>query len=344
MSSALYPPNSHWLSDQVIGAVSCGQTSVRGRYRENKPGPALFSPPTTSTRTTERFDHNSSLTYGCVAVRDHIPTPPTSFGVSTEGVPRHSGKRATNPATTTDRPPTHAKNDKLSDEDALQLHRERRRLTQIRYRKKLRNHENTLEEEVQNASATPWSVVTEYFRLFRYALTAYVPVEERCNAPGWQTLHESRAHRDFLQVAMAPDVMFEGRRGADALLEYWRFVSFFLPDFEIVAVNIENGPGDSIVARTKTKVVVREAMLRYAFPKLATSDRGRSIAAKLLGQRFETSGAAVFEWDSENGRVLSVDSESDVLTPMMHLLSNAEDLAFTFDEALLTLDGRLKIN
>ncbi|KAG6615955.1 BZIP transcription factor [Phytophthora cinnamomi] len=344
MSSALYPPNSHWLSDQVIGAVSCGQTSVRGRYRENKPGPALFSPPTTSTRTTERFDHNSSLTYGCVAVRDHIPTPPTSFGVSTEGVPRHSGKRATNPATTTDRPPTHAKNDKLSDEDALQLHRERRRLTQIRYRKKLRNHENTLDEEVQTlradvqrlevqhqslspriiASATPWSVVTEYFRLFRYALTAYVPVEERCNAPGWQTLHESRAHRDFLQVAMAPDVMFE--------------------DFEIVAVNIENGPGDSIVARTKTKVVVREAMLRYAFPKLATSDRGRSIAAKLLGQRFETSGAAVFEWDSENGRVLSVDSESDVLTPMMHLLSNAEDLAFTFDEALLTLDGRLKIN
>ncbi|EGZ06269.1 hypothetical protein PHYSODRAFT_437305, partial [Phytophthora sojae] len=239
--------------------------------------------------------------------------------------------------------------------------RERRRLTQIRYRQKLKDHADTLEQQVQAlrqevqklefqhqtispriiAEATPWSVVADYFRMFRFAMTAYIPISERCNAPGYKTLHESHTHREFLQRVMAPDVIAGDERGLDAVLEYWRFISLSQPSYEVRATNVEQGPEGYIVAKTKSKVVVCEKMLRHAFPKLEKLERGRGLADKLLGQRFEASGATVFGWDNEKGRVLSVSSESDLMTPMLRLLGNAEDLALVFEGACLTLDGRL---
>ncbi|EGZ04681.1 hypothetical protein PHYSODRAFT_535888, partial [Phytophthora sojae] len=239
-----------------------------------------------------------------------------------------------------------------------QLNRERRRLTQIWYRQKLKDHADTLEQQVQVlrdqvqklefqhqtispriiAEITPWSVVAEYFRLRAPPIQYYI--ELRCNSPNYPTLHESHARREFLQRAMAPDVIVENGRGVEAALEYWRFVSLSQPTFEIRAANVEQGPEGFIVAKTKTKVVLCEEMLRHAFPKLGESERGRSLAVKLLTSDSRRVDASVWK----QTRVLSLSSESDWMTPMLRLLGNAEDLAFVFDGAYLTLDGRLNID
>ncbi|KAG6615847.1 BZIP transcription factor [Phytophthora cinnamomi] len=158
-----------------------------------------------------------------------------------------------------------------------------------------------------------------------------------------QTLHESSTHHDFLQQTMAPGVIVENGRGVGAMLERWRFISLSQPNFEVQVVRLKNSPAGSVVASTKTKVILCESMLRYAFPKLSVSKRGQILAAKLLGQHVEILGHTTFVWDSENGRVLSVDGKADVLTPMLRLLGNLDDLAFVFDQALATLQGRLEL-
>ncbi|KAL3664758.1 hypothetical protein V7S43_010505 [Phytophthora oleae] len=100
----------------------------------------------------------------------------------------------------------------------------------MRYRKRLRNHGTSLEKvvallrqqvrelEAQHRSmvpriiarTTPLNVVAEYFRLFRYGLTAYVPVSERCSIQRLPNVYESRQHREFLEALMAPDVLVDG--------------------------------------------------------------------------------------------------------------------------------------
>ncbi|EGZ06265.1 hypothetical protein PHYSODRAFT_531231, partial [Phytophthora sojae] len=204
--------------------------------------------------------------------------------------------------------------------------RKRRRLTQIRYRQKLRDHADTLEQQVQArvpapdplssgespriiADTTLWKVMAEYFRLFRFALTAYmyIPISERCNAPELQTLS---------------GVIIKSGRGVDSLLERWSFISISQPNFEVEVVRFENGPRDCVVAITKTKIVLCESMLRYAFPNLAATERGKSLAAKMLGKRMEIDGCTMFGWDSENGQALSVDGKSDVLSPSSWLSQN----------------------
>lgn len=74
-------------------------------------------------------------------------------------------------------------------------------------------------------NTTPWNVVAEYFRLFRYGLTVYVPVSKRCRPYDSPNVYESRMHREFLEATMAPNVIVDGGQGVEARLERWRFIS-----------------------------------------------------------------------------------------------------------------------
>ncbi|EGZ04959.1 hypothetical protein PHYSODRAFT_348663 [Phytophthora sojae] len=271
----------------------------------------------------------------------HTSSPYERVAVTTSfdhgSIPRYTGKR---PAP----PPAHdtqVQTRKLQEEeDAAQLNRERRRLTQIRYRQKLKDHADTLEQQVQ--------VLRDQVQKLEFQHQTISP-------PPLKRGGRSHARREFLQRAMAPDVIVENGRGVEAVLEYWRFVSLSQPTFEIRAANVEQGPEGFIVAKTKTKVVLCEEMLRHAFPKLGESERGRSLAVKLLtsdSRRVESRCSAGTMKKASPGRasvwkhtrVLSLSSESDWMTPMLRLLGNAEDLAFVFDGAYLTLDGRLNID
>ncbi|KAG6615906.1 bZIP transcription factor 1 [Phytophthora cinnamomi] len=139
---------------------------------------------------------------------------------------------------------------------------------------------------------------------------------------------------------MAPGVIIDDDHGVETMLERWRFVSISQPNFEMEAVRLEKGPCDTLVAATKIRIVMCESMLRHTFPNLANSDRGRHLATKLLGQRFEINGSTIFTWESGRRCMLSVQKKSDVLTPIIRFLGNLEDVSFIFDEQYSRLLGR----
>ncbi|OWZ12644.1 hypothetical protein PHMEG_00014157 [Phytophthora megakarya] len=188
---------------------------------------------------------------------------------------------------------------------------------------------------------TPWNVVAEYFRLFRYALTAYIPIAERSNTFVSLDMYESRMHHDFLKTALAPDVIVDNDKGVDVLLKCWRFISISQPNYDVQIVHLENGPGGVVAAKTKVRIVMCDNMLHFTFPHLAKSGRGRYLAAQLRNQRFEIAGSTIFGWDSENRCMTSLYNKSDPLTPISRFLGNIEDLSFVFDKAHAAIEGRM---
>ncbi|EGZ04557.1 hypothetical protein PHYSODRAFT_536156, partial [Phytophthora sojae] len=79
----------------------------------------------------------------------------------------------------------------------------------------LREQVQKLEFQLQMISpriienTTPWNVVAEYFRLFRFVLTASACV------------YETRMHRDLLRNTMAPGVIIDDDQGVETMLERW---------------------------------------------------------------------------------------------------------------------------
>ncbi|KAE8884469.1 hypothetical protein PF005_g29250 [Phytophthora fragariae] len=319
--STLFPPNSHWLSDNVIGSVlqrsrPSSRSLLDKRKRAFDKHDAGFD-----ADLTARYEQSVQATYQPSDQSLTHKAQPFSNGSPPEH--KHPLPRGSVRSTSSRR----SRYSEISSEvDALERHRERRRLTQIRYRTKLRDRAETLQEEVKElreevqklesqkrskssrviANATPWGVVTEYFRLFRYALTAYVPASERCPAAG--------------------------RKLLETMLERWRMVSISQPNFEVQVVRLEGGPGGCIFATTRISIVMCDQMLHHTFPNLDESERGRRLAAKLRGQRFEIDDSTVFTWDDTMECMMSVQNKSDVFTPMIRFLGSLEDVVYLFDE------------
>ncbi|KAG6615875.1 BZIP transcription factor [Phytophthora cinnamomi] len=347
--SALIAPNSRWLSDSVIGSVrQRNKPSSRSVLDKRK---HYFGDYATD------YDGDVSVASGPCAGSPYRSTgnPKSSIALSpNDNRPLRRASDTRMNWSTTGRNSRRQQNDsELNAEDALKLHRERRRLSQIRYRNKLRNYADALDEEVQVlrekvqkleskhcgsaprviARTSPWNVVTEYFRLFRYALTAYVPVAQRCIvSSSSERVYESRAHRDFLHKTMSPGVIIDDDHGVEMMLERWRMVSISQPNYEVQVTGLENGPAGRIIATTKTNIIMCKKMLDNTFPHLANSDRGRCLAAKLLGQRFEVNGSTVFSWDDDKAYMVSVLNKSNVMALMIRFLGNLEDVAFLFDD------------
>ncbi|KAK1937048.1 bZIP transcription factor 1 [Phytophthora citrophthora] len=229
----------------------------------------------------------------------------------------------------------------------LKRYRERRRLTQIRYRSKLRNHGTSLENEVallrQQVQAletqhrsiiphiiahmTPFNTVAEYFRLFRYGLTtAYVPVSERCGIQGLPNVYESRQHRGFLEASMAPSILVDSDQGVEAILKRWRLISSSQPNVELQLVRIENGPGDTVVATTKTDPTKEDLWLGNCW------DNGLFYMDLWF-----------LDGISENDHITSLQSEANLLDPMLRVLNGLEDIAFVIDNSLVTLEESVAV-
>lgn len=90
----------------------------------------------------------------------------------------------------------------------------------------------------------------------------------RSSCSSLEALHPQhlQVHRSFLVATMAPDVVTSSGRGVEALLEDYRRMSLYFPDFDVQLVNLENGLGDTFIATTKVKATIFESTLRMAFP------------------------------------------------------------------------------
>ncbi|KAE8976809.1 hypothetical protein PF005_g25178 [Phytophthora fragariae] len=251
--------------------------------------------------------------------------------------------------------------------------RERCRINQARYRQRQRKYAegldttiNTLREEVQAlemqrqnvlrcapTNDSVWVVATEYFRLFRHGFMAPMMVPETSSSSTGSSssnkkrsasasLKQSNAQLDFLTATMVSDVTDCTVTGPDALLEHWRLFSLSFDDVHLQLKRMEQLDEESLLAFTTTSVTITESTLHHVFPHLGT-ERLSSIAAKLLNQRLVLRGSSRFDWDDTCGRVMRLESKVDLLSPMLQLLGNLEDVATAFENARVTPDGKFVV-
>ncbi|EGZ15339.1 hypothetical protein PHYSODRAFT_447819, partial [Phytophthora sojae] len=210
---------------------------------------------------------------------------------------------------------------------------------QRRYRAKQKNHLETLEKETQQlrreiaalesrrrgnqTKEDIWNVAAQYFDLFRRG----TQLKPRFNAMA-ATISDN-------QTALNDGYATEAARRS------WCFSQRF-DDFEVEPFGLKRMENGSVTIATRTSVTLTERTLRKVFPHLCASHDGRHLRDRLLGQRIVMHGSTYFQWDSDSGRVVNVIAQSDMLTPMLHLLGSLEDVAFVFDKALVSPDFQWK--
>ncbi|OWZ10665.1 hypothetical protein PHMEG_00016452 [Phytophthora megakarya] len=242
------------------------------------------------------------------------------------------------------------------DAAALRRRRERNRLHQARYKRNqdtrmaatednirhLQDEIHKLQLQRQLLTIAPgkknsWSTAVEYFRLFRFGVHPSTSVAPLHASTEKVSRIDRQVQWDFLLATMAPDVTDGTVVGLDAVMETWEFTALCFPDLRVDLVRLENGPNDSIVATTQQNLTISKMLLRYGFPHLSRPESKCShIVDKLIGQQILIRSAVHFKWDSKNDRVRSFVFKSDMVTPLLHLLGNLEDVAHVFSKARLT--------
>ncbi|EGZ08604.1 hypothetical protein PHYSODRAFT_525320, partial [Phytophthora sojae] len=170
-----------------------------------------------------------------------------------------------------------------------------------------------------------WIVAAEYFRIFRHGFRA---------PTGTSVLD-----LDFFNAAIASDVNFGTGTGLDALVNHWSTLTQFFPDIRLERKNLKPISGDSVLATTTTSFTISDAAFGNAFPHLSNGNkRGccSRIAANMLRQKLVLHGSVRFHWDQSAHCVAGVHSQADLLTPLLELLRNLEDVALVFAYAYVT--------
>ncbi|KAG7394525.1 hypothetical protein PHYBOEH_005050 [Phytophthora boehmeriae] len=177
-----------------------------------------------------------------------------------------------------------------------------------------------------------WSVVVEYFRMFRYGFRS--PSDELYGFV-----------LSSLRLTMAPDVTDGEICGVDALVGNWKLFSLSFDGVQFELERMERCGAGSLIAITTTTVTISSNSLESLFPHLVsnmTSDTdGAVLATKLLGQRFVMRGSVRFDWDDIHKQVASMQTQADLLTPVLRLLGNLQDVSRVFEGAFVTPDCRL---
>ncbi|OWZ22737.1 hypothetical protein PHMEG_0002503 [Phytophthora megakarya] len=242
------------------------------------------------------------------------------------------------------------------DAAALRRRRERNRLHQARYKRNQDAHMAAMEDNIRQlhgeirklqlqrqllllspSKMNSWSVVAEYFRLFRFGVNPTAS-ETRLHASVENVYPIDRqVQRNFLLATMMPDVTDGIVVGVDAIMMNWEYVTQRLPGLQIEVTCLENGPKGSIVATTQHTLTFSKMMLHHIFPHLSRAEKKSSdIADKLLGHQILIRSTVHFEWDSENCRVSSFETKADMVTPVLRLVGNLDDVSHIFSKACLT--------
>eukprot|EP00644_Phytophthora_capsici_P018203 jgi/Phyca11/113874/e_gw1.25.113.1 len=318
MNSCLHPPNCELLSGDVIGSVILRSAPV-----------SLASGAAIKTRTTP-----SDL--------DWLEAP------SPSRVPdEREGKR---------------KRSRKFDDDFAQFvegilgekdrQRELRRLRQLRYRKKKDDHANTLEKDIKQleieinelqhrhqairsaipAKDTAWNVVAQYAHLFR---CGYQPPTRSTTG-----LESSCTQLDFMRATMDVNILHGSGHGVEALLLHWKRLSTWFKGVECRLVSLVQDTEDWVAATTVVSCTITETTVANVFPHLSTNNGdGRSpLVDKLVGQRIVVKSLERFEWDCAFDRIVRMIDQSDLITPMLKLLGNLQDVSIVLSNARIRPD------
>ncbi|CAI5738871.1 unnamed protein product [Hyaloperonospora brassicae] len=239
----------------------------------------------------------------------------------------------------------------LSEKQRL---RELRRTRQIRYRRKKEQYILDLQEQTRKLRRTideleqyrrlrsdtvvtqmnAWRFAAEYFRLFRYGV--------RFKEGSKTSETAESAQLDFLRNSMTEDLVYNAEHGVVCMLQTWRQTSCWFAPVRLEVDRLTKDATGFLVANTLFTVTISEQTLRDVFPHLCNNDGTMSaLAQKLLGQAIAMRGSTRFKWDDALGRVASVMSQSDMLTPLLRILGSVNDVSRVFDKALITPDFQL---
>ncbi|OWZ02202.1 hypothetical protein PHMEG_00026274 [Phytophthora megakarya] len=151
---------------------------------------------------------------------------------------------------------------------------------------------------LEPANKNSWCVVVEYFQLYRFGVKP---------------------------------------SASDAIMQSWKHVSLCFNGLQVEITSLENGLEDSAIVTTKQNLTISQNVLQYTFPHLIHGEGESSqLETKLLGQQIVIQGSVHFKWDSENRRVSSFAFKIDMVTSMLDLLGNLEDISRVFKNSCLT--------
>ncbi|OWZ20510.1 hypothetical protein PHMEG_0005070 [Phytophthora megakarya] len=163
-----------------------------------------------------------------------------------------------------------------------------------------------------------WVTVMGYFRVVRHRLPLSLDLLQ------------------FVSRTMAANVLYNSEYGIEAMIRSWYFLQWF-GDVKEELEHLSKTAEHSMVATTRISVTITKQTLVNVFPHLLRDD-DVALRNKLLGQRITMRGSTCFEWGDANERVTSVIAQSDMLTPMLHLLDNWEDVSWVFERAVISPD------
>uniref|UniRef100_H3GHJ6 BZIP domain-containing protein n=1 Tax=Phytophthora ramorum TaxID=164328 RepID=H3GHJ6_PHYRM len=338
-SCVLHPPNSLHLSDNVIGEVvqraeSARRKSVAGTY-------VMLDADATPSQTHGRPRKCQKKT----RAQSAVPSNASSAVLAKH--PQASGSNTQDAA--------------MIELDVAQktFLRALRRTRQIRYRKKKMDTIIHLGEDVRQlnqdidklkqrkralSTVTPpkesvWSAAIEYFRVFHNGLQV-----SESSAEASMTAQPC-IQLDFVRASMAPDVVSNSGCGEDAVIRSWQRISLWFQDIELEVGGLNKGTASgTLTAAATLSATITERTLRTVFPHVwGTRSASRELADKLLGQRVAMHGSVRFEWDTAFGRIARVASAYDMLTPMLALLGNLEDVAQVFEGSPISPDFQLRL-
>ncbi|ETN03922.1 hypothetical protein PPTG_15239 [Phytophthora nicotianae INRA-310] len=182
---------------------------------------------------------------------------------------------------------------------------------------------------VPESTISVWHVAMEYFFRFPYSVVSPIAVE-------------IQALMAFLQRTMVSDVAYNSERGVDAVLRSWERLSLWFDDVAVGLDGLAKDLGGTLIATTTISVTITERTLEYAFPHLVEGEDS-SLGQKLLDQRLVMAGSTRFEWDEKSCRVSSVASQSDMLTPILRLLSGLEEVSRVFEKASISPEFQWRV-
>ncbi|OWY90959.1 hypothetical protein PHMEG_00040670, partial [Phytophthora megakarya] len=129
--------------------------------------------------------------------------------------------------------------------------------------------------------------------------------------------------------------------GPKAILTRWMLFSLCFDNINLEVQRLEKGPVENtVVATIIISVTISPGSLRLVFPHLIQQgehdSRVKALADKLLGQQLVVPGSDVFEWDDKIVRVTTMQSQCDVLTPLLQVFGSLKDVNRVFEGSLVT--------
>ncbi|KAG2760927.1 hypothetical protein PC129_g20955 [Phytophthora cactorum] len=331
LPDVLHPPNVQSLGQRAIGCVL---------QRARTPNHSFVPATNTGMNAT-----SNSVVFSCVRKFDVVtevgPLRVDNQTTQTRNVrARHNRLRVKQSVRT---------QHDLIEAINLERHRksqERYRLRQKTLTKNLDDTNRNLRGEIQylrtlrnklfigiTTHVTMHDVVTEYFRVFRRGFIE--PDGSRV------------AELDFLRLSMEPDLDAGTVCGFEALVRNWGVFSQLFDDVRFQSEQVDQITENSLVVTTTTSLTISKRSMIGVFlyqgfsGSPAQYKRLMNVVGKVLGRRLTLSGTVRFTWDNSTKRMTGLISQSDIISPLLQLLDDVEDISIMFSSACMTLECNL---